>query len=81
MRRERIQRRGVRSSVSERVTGYLQVGINDDGEVVINHDDLKPDENGVGHIVFSPNQARNLAILLLQHASQIDGKILTVKVE
>jgi hypothetical protein len=67
--------------VSERVTGYLQVGINDDGEVVINHDDLKPDENGVGHIVFSPGQARNLAILLLQHASQIDGKILTVKTE
>src|ERR1035438_10261587 len=56
----------------EKVSGFLEVGPNDDGEVVINHPDLKPDENGVGHIVFSPNQARNLAMLLFKHADAID---------
>jgi hypothetical protein len=38
---------------------------------VINHPDLKPDENGVGHIVFSPNQARNLANLLTKNAGRV----------
>lgn len=45
----------------DKVEGYLEVGHNEKGEIVINHPDLKPDENGVGHIVFSVNQARNLA--------------------
>lgn len=49
--------------------GYLEVGLNCDNEIVINHPDLKPDENGVGHIVFSVEQARNLAKLLLKHAT------------
>ena len=39
-------------------------------EVVINYSDLTPDRNGVGHIVFSPRQARNLARLLLKHADE-----------
>jgi len=46
----------------------LEVGTNGAGEVVVNHPDLQPDENGVGHIVFSPAQARNLAYLLQQKA-------------
>lgn len=37
-------------------------------EVIINHPDLKPDEQGVGHIVFSPEQARHLAQILLKQA-------------
>ncbi len=55
----------------DQIEGYLEVGTNEAGEVVINHPDLKPDENGVGHIVFSKNQARNLANLLTKHAGHI----------
>lgn len=55
-----------------KVEGYLEVGVNDRDEVVINHPDLKPDENGVGHIVFSPGQALNLAQLLWKHANQAE---------
>lgn len=58
--------------MSDKITGFLEVGLNGDGEIVVNHPDLKPDENGVGHIVFSPNQARNLAQLLNKHANQVD---------
>ena len=57
---------------ADRVTGVLEVGLNDTGEVVINHPDLQPDENGVGHIAFAPAQARNLARLLLQHAGEAE---------
>jgi len=49
--------------------GVLEVGRNG-FEIVINHPDLKPDENGVGHIVFSPRQARHLANLLMKHAAE-----------
>lgn len=48
----------------------LEVGLNLQGEVVINHPDLKPDADGVGHIVFSPKQASDLAMLLWQNARQ-----------
>lgn len=50
--------------------GFLEVGRNDRFEIVVNHPDLKPDENGVGHIVFSPRQARRFANLLLKHATE-----------
>lgn len=52
--------------------GFLEVGANERGEIVINHPDLKPDANGVGHIVFSPSQARHLAQSLTKHADQIE---------
>lgn len=58
--------------MSDKVEGLLEVGCNDNGEVVVNHPDLKPDENGVGHIVFSPDQARNLAHLLIKNATKAD---------
>lgn len=58
--------------------GTLEVGTNGAGEVVINHPDLNPDENGVGHIVFSVEQARNLAYILLKKADsacdELQGK-------
>lgn len=38
--------------------GFLEVGCTEAKEIVINHPDLKPDEKGVGHIVFSLDQAR-----------------------
>ncbi len=50
-------------------SGVLEVGTNGSGEVVINHPDLEPDENGVGHIVFSVEQARDLANLLLMKSA------------
>lgn len=46
----------------------LEVGTNGKGEVVVNHPQLAIDENGVGHIVFSPEQAIGLADLLVKHA-------------
>lgn len=59
--------------MADKVTGALEVGHTEDThEVVINHPDLNPDADGVGHIVFSPAQARNLAMLLLRHAMQAD---------
>jgi hypothetical protein len=59
----------------ERTKGILEVGITENGrEVVINHPDLKPDAQGVGHIVFSPDQARNLGRLLILKANEIEGK-------
>lgn len=63
-----LERPGQMLSANDRIEGYLEVGIDEDGQVVVNHPDLKPDENGVGHIVFSPNQARVFAGLLLKHA-------------
>lgn len=52
--------------------GYLQVGLSEDmTEVVVNHPDLEPDENGVGHIVFSIAEARNLARLLNEKARSL----------
>lgn len=58
----------------DRAAGVLEVGRTEAHEVVINHPDLKPDENGVGHIVFSPTQARNLADLLIKHAAVADAE-------
>ncbi len=59
--------------MSDKVTGTLEVGTNCNGEVVINHPDLQPDANGIGHILFSPQQARNLARLLNDHANKAEN--------
>jgi hypothetical protein len=61
--------------MADKIEGFLEVGCNDNNEIVINHPDLKPDENGVGHVVFSPHQARNLAQLLLDNAASADREI------
>jgi hypothetical protein len=53
------------------MSGFLEVGVSADGrEVVINHPDLQPDARGVGHIVFSPDEARDLARVLLRKADE-----------
>lgn len=58
----------------DKVEGFLEVGLSEDQrEVVVNHPDLKPDENGVGHIVFSPNQARNIAHTILRKATEAEA--------
>jgi hypothetical protein len=52
--------------------GCLIVALTEDGQnVVINHPDLQPDAEGCGHIVFSPDQAVNLALLLWRKANII----------
>lgn len=48
--------------------GNLWVGLTATSEVVINHPLLDVDKDGIGHIVFSAAQARNLARLLNKHA-------------
>lgn len=54
----------------DRDDGFLEVGRNNRFEIIVNHPDLKADENGVGYIVFSPRQARHFARLLMRHASE-----------
>jgi hypothetical protein len=54
--------------------GCLFVGITEDGQqVIVNHPDLKPDADGCGHIVFSPAEAMNLAMLLFKKANIARG--------
>jgi hypothetical protein len=51
--------------------GVLEVGIDEKtGEVVVNHPNLSPDDEGVGHIVFSRAQALALARSLTQKANE-----------
>lgn len=56
--------------MSDKIEGYLEVGLNENDEIVINHPDLKPDANGVGHIVFSAHQAQHLSNLLATKVCQ-----------
>lgn len=56
--------------MTDKIEGFLEVGLNDRNEIVINHPDLKPDADGVGHIVFSINQAQHLSHLLAVKASE-----------
>jgi hypothetical protein len=65
--------------MADKVEGFLEVGLNDRNEIVVNHPDLKPDADGVGHIVFSPAQALNLAHLLTQHAGAASAAALKKK--
>ena len=58
----------------DKIEGFLEVGISG-SEIVVNHPDLKPDENGVGHIVFSVYQARNFAYLLLNKADECEREV------
>jgi hypothetical protein len=59
--------------MADKVGGYLEIGISEDRrDVVVNHPDIDPDKRGVGHIVFSPAQARHLARLLNAKADEID---------
>lgn len=51
----------------DHVEGYLEVGINETGEVVINLD-----HDRTGHINFSPRQARTLAALLNKKACEAE---------
>lgn len=53
------------------MSGVLEVGLMPGGkEIVVNHPDLEPDENGCGHIIFSPMQALMLAMLLIKKVTE-----------
>lgn len=52
--------------------GTLEVG-HDGRNVIVNHPDLKPDAKGVGHIVFSVDQADDFAALILKNAMELRG--------
>lgn len=66
--------------MTDKISGSLEVGPNDRGEVVIY---LPPEVVADfsllegGHITFSPNQARNLAEILLHQAKRVDGQTLS----
>jgi hypothetical protein len=57
---------------ADKIGGHLEVGHNEQGEVVVNHPALIVDADGVGHIVFSPMQARHFANLLLKKANEAE---------
>lgn len=59
----------------EIVSGTLMVGTTGAGEVVIEHPDLNADANGVGHIVFSPEQARDLGALMVKKAGDAEMEL------
>lgn len=50
----------------------LEVGTNGRREVVVNHPNLDVDDQGRGFIIFSPEQARNLAQLLMLKAAEAE---------
>lgn len=52
---------------NEQVEGFVEVGTNGEGSVVLNHPTDHVDEHGVGHIIFSPKQAVAFATSLLRH--------------
>ncbi len=60
--------------MAETVGGYLKIGMNENGEIVMEFDDMRSniDENGVGHVIFSTAQARALANLLNNKADEAD---------
>jgi hypothetical protein len=62
------------SIAADRVAGQLEVGRTETHEIVVSYSDLKPDENGIGHIVFSHRQARDFANLLVKHAAYAEAE-------
>jgi hypothetical protein len=58
--------------MAEVAEGVLSVGLTPEYQVVVNHPDLKADERGAGHIIFSPDQAKALGNLLLGKAAEAE---------
>lgn len=50
--------------------GVLFVGTTGAGEVVVNHPDIDPDRDGCGYIVFSTEQALDLAVCLISKVKE-----------
>lgn len=60
-------------NAAAKIGGFLEVGVNDQHEIVINHPDLLPDANGVGHIVFSIGQAEEFVTVLQRKIAEAKG--------
>lgn len=52
-------------------SGFLEVGHNDRGEIIVNHPDLPRDEHGVAHIIFSLDEAVAFAETILRRVEQV----------
>jgi len=59
--------------------GVLLVGTNGKGEVCIDHADIETDSEGIGHLIFSPDQAKSLAKLLNVKAADAVLEVLEKK--
>jgi hypothetical protein len=57
----------------EHGAGTLEVGLNVAGEVVVNGGPAAVDANGMWHIVFSKEQARNFIGVLLRQTGAAEG--------
>jgi hypothetical protein len=68
----RASQRRMMAEPPSKIAGTIEVGHNDDFEVVINMSikDFKVDGNGIGHLCFSPKQARHLANLIMKHTTE-----------
>ena len=53
---------------------FLEIGHDVHGQVVINHRDIPIDQNGVGHFLFSIEQAEELARLLFKRVDMIKAE-------
>ena len=53
----------------EQGPGFLMVGTNKEHRVVVNLD-----KDRVGHIIFSPDEARKLAVILIEKAACAEGR-------
>lgn len=63
-----LRRRMTPEEAGEERSGHLEVGINERHEVVVNLD-----HDRTGHIVFSPDQARQLAAVLTKKAAEAEA--------
>ena len=60
--------------------GVLFVGTTGAGEVVINHPDIDPDKDGNGYIVFSTEQALDLACTLIGKVREARRELVAVAI-
>lgn len=58
------------NQANDRVAGHLEVGSDGGGQVVVNLD-----YDRTGHIIFSPRQARALAVTLMRKAAQAECEV------
>ena len=56
----------------DKISGYLEIGTNGRGEIVINHPGIV---DGPGHFVFSPRQAKHLAESLLKRVKEAEDEL------
>ena len=58
--------------MTDHIAGHLLVGETEAGDISVTHPNIVADADGVGHMLFSPTQARNLARVLCEAADRAD---------